>query len=328
MRLRTRAVLWQGPTQVRVGTDPRWSVVLGDLSPGAARALATLPRAADDARAVRTALRAEDVPDEEADAVVGHLRAARLLVDPPLPDHPDAATWAMLDADGDARPTLERRRAARVRVEGLGRLGAGLALALARAGVGHVEPVDDAPVTRREVGWAGLGERDVGLPRGAAAARALHDAVPAVRTTPVPRAEADLVVLVEHHVADPARHRPLVTDGVAHLSVVVREASLLVGPLVRPGRTPCLRCLDCHRADADPAWPRLAAQLAVRPEEQEETVLATVGAALAAAQAVAAVDGRTAPVEGATLEVALPDAVPRRTEWSPHPACGCAGLPS
>ena len=35
------------------------------------------------------------------------------------------------------------------------------------------------------------------------------------------------------------------------------------GPLVTPGRGPCLRCLDLHRCDRDPAWPALLAQLAL-----------------------------------------------------------------
>ncbi|NLE71242.1 MAG: TOMM precursor leader peptide-binding protein [Actinomycetales bacterium] len=328
MRLRTRLVLWQGPTQVRVGTDPRWSVVLTDLSPSAARALAALPRDADE-RAVRAVLAAEQVAADEADAVLDHLRAARLLVPaaPSAPASPDAAAWALLEADGDASEVLARRRAACVQVTGLGRLGAGLALTLAAAGVGHLDLADTSPVTRHEVGWAGVAARDVGRPRRDAVARALHDAAPAVRTPRAPAGPPDLVVLVEHHVADPTRHRPLVTDGTPHLSVVVREASVLVGPLVRPGRTPCLRCLDALRADVDPAWPTVAAQLAVRPPEPEETLLAAVGASLAAAQALAFLDGRRAATEGATLEVALPDAVPRLARFDVHPACGCGGLP-
>lgn len=326
MRLRTRLLLWQGPTRVRVGLDPRWSVVLADLSPSAARALATLPRGADDERALRAAMRREAVPDEEADAVVAHLRDAHALVGSRTPDSPDAAAWGALRADGDGAAVLARRRSATVRVCGLGRLGAAVATTLAAAGVGRLELVDDRAVTRHDVGLAGLTLRDVGMPRAAAVARAVHDAAPAVQTPP-PGAEADLVVLVEQHVADPARHRPLVTDAVPHLSVVAREASVLVGPLVRPGRTPCLRCLDLHRTDADPDWPSLAAQLAGRATDGVDAVLAAVAAPLAAAQAIALVDGRTATVEGATLEVALPDAVPRLARWTQHTQCGCAGVP-
>lgn len=327
MRLRTRLVLWQGPTRVRLGLDPRWSVVLSDLSPSAARALATLPRGAEDARSVRAALRREQVTAQEADAVLDHLRAARLLVPARSPDSPDAAAWALLAEDGDGSAVLARRRAATVRIRGLNRIGAGIAVALATAGVGRLELADDATVVRQDVGPTGLTVRDVGSPRTTAVARAVHDAAPATQTPPAGAGPVDAVVLVEHHVADPAAHRPLVTDAVPHVSVVAREASVLVGPVVRPGRTPCLRCLDLHRTDADPDWPALAAQLACRAPEGVESLLAAVAAPLAAAQVLALLDGRTAALEGATAEVALPDALPRLATWTTHTACGCAGLP-
>lgn len=320
-------MLWQGPTRVRIGMDPRWSVVLEDLSPSAARALATLPRGADDERSVRAAMRRESVPPDEAAAVLAHLRDALHLVPARTPDSPDTTAWGLLAADGDGPAVLERRRAAAVRVCGLGRLGAAVATTLAAAGVGRIELVDDAPVTRHDVGPSGARLPDVGSPRVSAVARALHDVAPGVQTPPAGGA-VDLVVLVEQHVTDPAAHRPLVTDAVAHLSVVAREASVLVGPLVRPGVTPCLRCLDLHRTDADPDWPALAAQLACRAGDAVESVLAAVAGPLAAAQALAFLDGRTATVEGATLEVPLPDAVPRLARWATHPACGCTGLPA
>ncbi|GEN80657.1 thiamin biosynthesis protein [Actinotalea fermentans] len=319
-------VLWQGPTRVRLGADPRWSVVLSDLSPSAARALATLPRGADDERSVRAAMRREEVPADEAAAVLAHLRDARLLVPSRAPDSPDAAAWGLLADDGDGAAVLARRRAATVRVSGLGRLGATVAATLAAGGVGRLELDDDTAATRHDVA-PGMALGDVGGPRAAAVARALHDVAPGTQTAPV-GGPVDLVVLIEHHVADPSRHRPLVTDAVPHLSVVVREASVLVGPLVRPGHTPCLRCLDLHRTDADPDWPALATQLAARRADGVETVLSAVGGALAAAQALAVLDGRTAAVEGGTLEVPLPDAVPRLARWGTHPACGCAGLPA
>src|SRR5205814_1262273 len=50
--------------------------------------------------------------------------------------------------------------------------------------------------------------------------------------------------------------------GVAHITVTVRDGAVVVGPLVPPAGSPCLRCVDLHRVDRDPAWPALAAQLA------------------------------------------------------------------
>jgi hypothetical protein len=329
--LRLRAgvpVLWRSPTQVQVGTDPRWAATLCDLSPSAARALASTAPGAD-LRALRTALDSEEVSADEADLIVAHLRAGRLLVggrdvDPGFDD--DA--WSLLSDDGDPRPVRERRSRAKVRVTGLGRVGAAVATTLAAAGIGVVELDDDGPVTRDDVGYGGLTARDLGASRRGAVARAMHDAAPAVRAVRPGRMPVDLVVLVERDVADPVRYRSLMQDDVDHLSVVVREASVLVGPLVVPGRSACLRCVDLHRAAGDPGWPALAAQLAARipPPRKVETTLAAMASAVAAVQVLAHVDGRVSTTHEASMEIRLPEALPHRIGWSVHPECGCTGL--
>lgn len=323
-------VLWRSATEVQVGTDPRWSVALADLSPATARALSDLPPGAD-LRVLRAGLRGAATPASEAQDVVAHLRAAGLLVTSPPPQSADDAAWALMAEGGRGASVLRGRAHRTVRVTGLGRLGTVLSVTLAAAGVGTVEPADDRTVTRHDVGLGGLTARDVGGSRRGAVARLLHDIAPAVRTgTGVSAAGVDppapdLVVLVEHGVADPVRHRDLMDAGVAHLSVVVREASVLVGPLVQPGRSVCLHCLDLHRAQADPGWPAIATQLVATPPGPEETTLAAVSAALGAAQALAYLDGRPTAVHEASITVTLPDALPRRTAWAVHPDCGWCG---
>jgi len=111
----------------------------------------------------------------------------------------------------------------------------------------------------------------------------------------------------------------------------------VIGPLVRPGRSACLRCVDLRKADADPQWPKIVAQATfarVRPQACD-TVLAAMAAALACAQALALIDRPLAgpdssgPVSSGpatvngTLEVVLPDWQWRRRTWPPHPACSC-----
>lgn len=318
-------VLWRGPTQVQVGTDPRWAVTLDGLSPSAARALTGLPGGAD-VRVLHGRLRAEQVDDDEARAVVAALRSTHLLTgraaDPPA-SH-DHVAWSLLDAHGSAAATLALRARSQVRVVGLGRLGTGVAAALATAGVGTVEVVDATAVTPADVGATGLRRADVGTARQSAVRRLLHDLVPGVRTA---AGRPDLVVLVEQQVADPRTHLRLLADDVVHLSVVVREASVLVGPLVRPGRGACLRCVELHRGDADERWPAVAAQLAGSDRAVvggEETTLAVTAAGLAAAQVLAALDGRPATADDASVEVRLPDLLPVVTRWRVHPDCGCA----
>jgi hypothetical protein len=156
-----------------------------------------------------------------------------------------------------------------------------------------------------------------------------------------------VVVLVRAAAADSVAADRLLAADVPHLSVVVREAGHVVRPHLLPGTGPCLRCLDLHRTDRDPAWPRLLAQLPgrARPADAGETASSRLGAALAALQVLAHLDGLamlartpgapggpTAAVPpasvGATLEVELPDGLVSRRPWPVHPACGCGWAPT
>lgn len=145
-------------------------------------------------------------------------------------------------------------------------------------------------------------------------------------------ARADLVVLTDYLVADPRLVRDLHDAGVSHLPVRVRDGTGLIGPLVIPGRTSCLRCADLHRSDRDAAWPAIAAQLChTIGSADRATVLATAALALSEIDRViralrgdAADEPYTAP---ATLDTTLEFDVAAGTidarRWSRHLDCAC-----
>ena len=117
-------------------------------------------------------------------------------------------------------------------------------------------------------------------------------------------------------------------SGIAHLAAAASEAIGMVGPLVVPGRTACLSCVDMARTDRDPAWPLILAQASGRTPHPPAcaAVLAAGVAAQAATQALAFLDQAaevTAVING-TLELVLPDWQWRRRSWGPHPQCRCS----
>jgi len=134
---------------------------------------------------------------------------------------------------------------------------------------------------------------------------------------------AALAVIAAPWVIQPARYLPFLRRDVPHLAVVFDDTGARIGPLVEPGRGPCLRCLDLTRRDADAAWPAIAAQLAGRPAASR-----TPRAELdASAVATAVVDDRLAHgltgLAAASLTLERPGALPRRRRHEPHPDCGC-----
>jgi hypothetical protein len=321
----------------------------------AARELGIDPAAADRIMSLLAAGGAlDDIPASTYDTLPAALRAR-------LAPELAAASLAHGDGDGGAR-TLARRRAACVRVHGASRAGLSIAALLTSAGIGLV--ISAGPATARQAD-AGL---DVPGPPPGLPADAVAGAAPAgpgapqsLRARPgqgrsaqaqagearsgqprsgQPRSgrgrsgdpgrarprRPSLVILADSH----RRELPAVLcrDQVPHLAVSASEAIGVVGPLVLPGRSACLRCLDLTRAERDPAWPLILAQLAGHAATSPvacDAVLTAMVAAQATAQALAFIDrGPDAPaVVSGTLELVLPGWQWRRRTWQPHPDCGC-----
>jgi bacteriocin biosynthesis cyclodehydratase domain-containing protein len=269
---------------------------------------------------------------ESGDARTGEvlelLRAAGLLLDaddlhPTGLDRaerdrlaPDVATLSLLHGRG-AGSALLSRRAARVVVHGARRVGAPLAALLSAAGVGTVDVRDDQPARLSDTSVGGLTPLDLGRPR----AQALAGRLRSVGSARPPA----LVVLTDDSAAQTAA--VLVPARTPHLLARVDEHVGTVGPLVLPGRSACLRCLDLTRSLLDPGWPAMAAQLEQprRGTPPCDGVLAVAVASQAALQVLELLEGGTPASVSGTLELEIPGWRWRRRSWPQHPGCPCAG---
>jgi bacteriocin biosynthesis cyclodehydratase domain-containing protein len=333
-------VLRIGARSVQVGgVDSRSGVRIGPDAAGLARLL----RGLDGRRSQRSVLADADLEGLDPATVAGlldGLRAAGLLLDVDPADllAADAGPAAVARtatelpaalASGPGGSVWQRRRAAVVVVEGANRVGVPLAAVLASSGVGRISVRDRGVVTAGDAIVGGLSAADEGRPRAVAAADAIRRASPLTDLRPLADEAADLVVLARPFAASD----PLVADvlerRVPHLVATVRGEVGVVGPLVVPGVTSCLRCADLHRRDADPHWPRVAAQLtATEPPPSGATVTCLVTAATAALQVLSYLDGHAAPAAlDAVVELRPPDLRPRLRRWPPHPACECGAVP-
>ena len=334
-------LLGEGGAGLRIGGVDSTDGIL--LSPDGAGVRAML-RGLDGRRTRRAVLAdaARDGLDPEAvGRVLDGLLAAGLLLELDAADllaadaGPAAAARTAAELPAALSPGTgagwRARRAAVVVVEGATRVGAPLAAALAASGVGRVSIRDPGITAAGDAVVGGLGVEDEGRPRALAAADAVRRVSPLTDLRPLPPTmRADLVVLARPWAASD----PLVTDvhrsGVPHLVATVRGSTGIVGPLVVPGATSCLRCADLHRRDADPGWPALAAQLtATDPPPGGATVTCLLTAATAALQVLGYLDGSGAPgTLDATIELRPPDHSPRLRRWRPHPGCGCGAAES
>jgi hypothetical protein len=139
----------------------------------------------------------------------------------------------------------------------------------------------------------------------------------------------DLVVFADaSHPDVPATFDHPLQD-LPHLHLGVLGARAVVGPLVVPGQTSCLRCAHLHRRDADSAWPLLAVQwahavaaMAVRPVDPLLAHSAAVQATLLIRTWVDRPDAHDAWADLA-YEIVLPEGRIHVKERPPHPLCGC-----
>jgi bacteriocin biosynthesis cyclodehydratase domain-containing protein len=317
--------VWRDEGTLQLGLASRRAVVLDGLAPEDA-ALFDLLDGSRDVRSVFDAASRAGCPPDRAARLIELLAAADALDDAPLTDprlEPDLLALSLLHrGPGAASRVLARRHAATVAVHGAGRVGAGVVSVLAAAGVGRLLVDDDGAVRAGDVAPAGIREQTPGR-RAAAACAGLRAAMP-VSSSAVAR--ADLAV-VAPAASTPAPETLVAVRDRPHLLVTVRETTASIGPLVLPGRTPCLRCLHLARADRDPRWPAVTAQLAAttRTVEPCDVVLATLASALAAAQVLGHVDapGARPPTVGGVLEMDLVDGRLRRRTLAAHPACAC-----
>ncbi len=107
-----------------------------------------------------------------------------------------------------------------------------------------------------------------------------------------------------------------------YLVLRTRPGTAVAGPLVVPGLTSCLRCSDLWRTEADPVWPRLAAQLAHR-EGPDDPVLDTWVTAVGLAQVVAFLNGEAGELRSRTLTLAGDAGRTTLRSWPAHPRCTC-----
>jgi ThiF family len=334
--------VWRDESTLQLGVDPRHAVLISGLDPRSARLVEELDGTREHADLLNTARRL-GVDPTRAHELLRLLERSGVLDDAsadrrPLASlnqgerdrlAPDLAAASLAHRSGDGGvAVLTRRRSAVIAVRGAGRVGAAVTTLLAAAGVGTLVVDDPAITSAADVAPAGPTRQDVGASRADAAIRAARRLNAGLRRAlPRNRSSADLVVLCPERGGLGDLPDRLVRGGVVHLFAEVRDITGVVGPLVLPGRSSCGRCHDLHRADRDPAWPTVAAQLtdvARQPGGACDVVLATLVAAQAATQVLGHLDGGPAPpaVDG-TIEVAQVDGRTRRRGWTMHPLCGC-----
>lgn len=347
---------WRDLNTIQFGVAPAHALVLGPVDTATGSFLQLL----DGTRGLPL-LREEGkrmgLPDDHVDRLLRRLSRAGLLDDATgggaAADalrkrvsaldrlRPDLATLTVVTPEpGDGMRKLAARRAMRVQVRGAGRVGTVVASVLSGAGVGQVDVMEGGVVEPWDVAPGGLPAEAVGERRDAAARRVVRRSAPDLPPRRSRRGAGasgegepglSLVIIaprdgLDAHAPDPRTAEPLVSAGTPHLYAGVIEGTGVVGPLVLPGATACAGCLALDRADRDATWPRMVAQWRsgrARHVTACDLALSTTVAGLAAAHALAFLDGAAPASAGVRWEASVPGFDWHARPVPPHLTCPC-----
>lgn len=143
---------------------------------------------------------------------------------------------------------------------------------------------------------------------------------------PLP-AQPGVVVLVGEYVADPSWNAHLTHTSTPHIPVLFSDLSITAGPVITPGETPCLACIELWHRDEEPEWLSVGSQLWSTPAPTATVQGAHHAAALCALLlGLMGSPGLLAPSSGLVLSTRLDTGKTTRRSVDFHPDCHCRGL--
>lgn len=299
---RDTPLLWRSADTVQVGEGDR-RVVIGHLS----RDLLAWVRSLTGDRTEDEALRA--CPDPTTGRrLLAALRLAGALDDAarvpritrPMTQaqrdrlHRQQAAARLTYSDERHHLAAEARAQARVAIHGRGPLADAVRIALRHSGIGRVT-MAAPPSSSARIGRA------------------------ASSTT-------DLVILAHMWHPDSFDDAGCLALDLPHLPIAAWGPHGVVGPLVIPGRTACLRCAQLYARDRDQAFPTLQMQRNhARPDPPPvDAALALAVAAMTTVTVTGWVESLAgAAPTGRRMHIRLPGGVVDYEDLQRHPLCGC-----
>jgi hypothetical protein len=297
--------LWRNPFEMQLGLGSE-QVVLKKLSPGQERLIAALYKGIADQQ-LPTVSKALGLSKADTDAVLEKIEPIMLSENPKTkskvelsPEFVAGAFSEIIRAsllhavDGEA--VLIGRAGRSIHIEDISRTGLTIAQGLAAAGVGHLVSHDEQQVTRADLGPTGYPSQLLGRPR-VDALRSMLAASPnkALVSTGKKLLEKqlqkiDCAVLIVQQAIEPRRYSHWANRDVPHIAVIFDTEFASISPMIIPGQTACLFCLENMRTDRDANWPVLATQLIASQKKFDDSASQLFAAGVVIQKILARID--------------------------------------
>lgn len=309
----TTGVFWTDTREAQVGLDPRVGVSLEGLDLKELQLVDSLTRPHTDAELSARA-QAAGISPHRLRTILAMLTRAGVLDPEPSP-LPDAIASRRIHG------TVPNRMGHHVHIHRADYLGAGIAIALARCGVGRITTNDDAVVTFND--HPAMRRMGVGVDRRAALKTLIRQENPHVFAGTRTSSPPDLTIVTGTFATDPVTVGQYAAEQVPVYQAWIEEVDIYAGPLTIPHRTACANCLMLHRKSLDPNWPSLIQQACATPALLPDTGAAMLAMSLAVRDIIEALDTDRVPH---MWRIGPAPLAPEPIVLQPHPECGCAGL--
>lgn len=174
----------------------------------------------------------------------------------------------------DFAASLERRCGSRIFIEELGRPGLVLAKALAASEIGVLLTLDQVRVGEADCLPLGHPKSAIGLPRATSAKQQLDTTELQFHSRMSRSMEAlTAAVIISSDIVSPHSYQPWMARDVPHLAICFDESGVEISPLIFPGSTPCIGCIEKARFESDPNWRTIAPQLLALESSNQDAAM-------------------------------------------------------
>lgn len=234
----------------------------------------------------------------------------------------------------DGESVLVNRASRVVHIEDLSRPGLAISLGLAAAGIGNLVSHDQRTVDSANLGPTGYPSQFLGRPR-IDALRSILAASPngalvstGDKLNAAKLEKVDCAVIISQQATEPKRYSGWMNRDIPHISVTFDADQVSISPMIIPGQTSCLFCLEKMKTETDSNWPVIATQLissAKRFDDAASQLFAAgivVQKILARSDRIAGFELAPENLNGFSLQVKTGEVV--KHTWPIHSDCGCA----
>lgn len=162
---------------------------------------------------------------------------------------------------GDPSEVLAKRRLKSVFIEKLDITGLTLAKALTIAGLGKLISFDQKRVDESDIGPLAFQTSDKGFPRARATQNLIGRHFEFHSRISQSIDQVAVSVIISSDIIHPKSYQRWLARDVPHIAICFDEEGVEISPLIIPGVTPCLGCLQLSELKTKPNWPVIAPQL-------------------------------------------------------------------